>query len=351
MPQGPLLLSGRPALLGTARSARIDALDGLARQLQNQHRILDLEPVRAPFQAGSALKLEVASLETGEIGLTSVWGSALALEVEPLQPRCMLALPAIGWGRYQLDGDRIDNTFGETIAYLPARGWRLVNDGTGGTALHFSEQALLDRALAMHGRDPQGDLAPRLSRPLSLKLADPGSRVHHRQLLHALAMIDQSVRLGLGDPHPMLRLDDLILRCIALLLFPELARQEGSVAGDSQRDLQREVRRLMEWMRAHLHRPLSLSEIEAQATYGRRSIQAGFQQEVGCGPMQWLRQQRLETARQQLLQAGAGTGVTQIAQACGYLNPSSFSRDFRQRFGIAPRLLLQGGRPGPQAGS
>ena len=345
MPQSPSPLTSRPALLGTARSARIDSLDGLARQLDAQYRIVDFEPLRAPLQATGSLKMEIAGLETGAIGLTSVWGSAVALEVEPLEPRCMLALPAIGWGRYQLDGERIDNIFGETIAFLPARGWRLINDGTGGTALHFSERDLLERARAMSGAAQPAVLAARLARPLSLKLADPASRVHHRQLLHALAMIDQGIRLGVGEPHPMLRLDDLILRCIALLLFPDLSRPGGSDPREaSARNLQSETQRLMEWIRAELHRPLSLTEIEARSSYGRRSLQAGFRREVGCGPMQWLRQQRLEAAYHQLVQGGGRLSIRQVAQACGYLNVSAFSRDFKTRFGRPPRQVLGSAR-------
>lgn len=56
--------------------------------------------------------------------------------------------------------------------------------------------------------------------------------------------------------------------------------------------------------------------------------------------MQWLRRQRLDLARQRLLSGKPGLTVTQVAQACGYINLASFSRDFRERFGIGAREVL-----------
>lgn len=344
MPQPPSL-TPMPLLLGTSRACSITSLEGLASLLQASHRVLELDAIRPHLKANTALRMDAANLALGEIALTSVWGSAVTLAVEPLAPLCMLALPATGWGRYQLDTDAIDNTFGETCAFLPARGWRLVNDRTGGTGIHFSDKSLLTRVMAINGGVQPPDFAMRISRPQAFKTGDRSRRIHYRQLQHALAMLDVAIRFGSEEPHPMLQLDDLILRCIAMLLFPELAHtHEAALAGSHQRDLHREIQRLMVWIRANLHRSISLTEIEQRSLYGRRSIQTGFKAVVGCGPMQWLRLQRLEAARQQLLDPACPLNVNQVGQACGYFNLSAFSRDFKSRFGIAPRQLLQSSR-------
>ena len=349
MPQRPTLQTPMPVLLGTTRSCRIDSLEAFATLLQGSHQVLDLEALSPRAQAKAALQLEAANLAFGEIAITSIWGSALTLAVEPLEPCCMLALPAIGWGRYHLEAEAIDNTFGETVAFLPARGWRLINDRTGGTGLHFSDQALLTRVLAINGGTPVRSFAARVSQPLVIRTGERRNRLHIMQLLHGLAMVDATVRLGGDQPHPMLQLDDLILRCIALLLFPELSRPEAMGLQEKHaKDLAGEVQRLMEWIRGNLHRPLSLTEIEQRSPYGRRAIQMGFRQEVGCGPMQWLRQQRLEAAHHHLVNARGKLSVSQVARACGYLNLSAFSRDFRLRFGIPPRLLLHASLSPPQ---
>jgi len=42
-----------------------------------------------------------------------------------------------------------------------------------------------------------------------------------------------------------------------------------------------------------------------------------------------------------LLEAPPGTTVQQVSLACGYINFSSFSRDYRQEFGCAPSVDLR----------
>ena len=92
---------------------------------------------------------------------------------------------------------------------------------------------------------------------------------------------------------------------------------------------------------AHLDTPISLSQIEQRSCYSRRSIQAMFHKRFGCGPMQWLRRQRLDRALAMLQHAPATVSVAAAAQACGYLSPAAFSRDFVARYGIRPSALLR----------
>ena len=119
----------------------------------------------------------------------------------------------------------------------------------------------------------------------------------------------------------------------------------------------------MDWLLAHLQEPISLSDIEQRSSYSRRSLQYAFKERFGCGPMQWLRQQRLAKARALLEQAAGHGGLRDVAMACGYLSQASFSRDFLARYGERPsrvqrrfrdrhRLERLGGAfsPGPFAG-
>lgn len=333
--RAPVLAS--PALLGTAQACAIKTLEGLEALLHQQYTIQELSPIGSGLQAGADVQLEVAAATCGDIGLISVQGSPMALAVEPKQPQCVLALPSAGWGQYQMDSCRIDNSAGETIAFIPPCGWRLVNDVTGGTAIRFGLDALITRMQAMAGGllDQMSTMAL-LSVPCVLKTDDAGTRYYYQQLLGALDLLDSSYRDGPGEPDPRLGLDDLMLRCIALLLQPRLRQLQGEGPSSACRSLARAVRDLMDWMIANMQRPITLTELELRANYGRRTLQLGFKQEVGCGPMQWLRRQRLESALQLLLKPGAKPSITQVAQSCGYLNLSSFSRDFHERFGRTP---------------
>jgi len=345
---GPALLTS-PLLLGTAWSRSITDIDDLASLLEFNHSIEDLKPLASRPGAPAKLILKAATAAFGDVSLVSVIGSPLTLAVEPKRPLCMVALPSVGWGQYRMDDHQIENQFGRSIAYLPARGWRLMNDRTGGTAVQFSEEALLARIEAMAGGLSFCDAAPLLARPFAVDTDTGPATLRYRTLLSALAMADHSYRWTQAPPDPFLRLDDLILRCVAMLLFPQLLRQ----AYDRERrfgprDLQSTIRTLMEWMAANLHRPISLSEIEQQANYGRRAIQMGFKAEVGCGPMQWLRRQRLQLALQALQHPTPGLTVREVSRSCGYLNLASFSRDFHERYGTTATQLLRQARQGQQ---
>jgi AraC-like DNA-binding protein len=337
-----------PPLLGTLCSETLKNLDGLQRLLELSYTIHDLEPIATGLSQAVPVHIEGAVAVCGEVGMVSVLGSAITVAVEPRSPTCFLALPTKGWASYKFEDQLIENIGGQTIAYLPPQAWRLSNDGTGGTAIQFQEQAILSRAAAMADHLDLVQAYAQLAVPFSIATDQQPISHFYLHLLGALAIVDSSWRHGLGVPHPMLGLDDLILRCVALILFPQFAApaNERGSAMDCQ-DIRRTTHALMEWMIANLDQPISLSEIEQRSNYGRRAIQMGFKTEVGCGPIQWLRRQRLQLAFQQLQTPGQGQTVTSVAQACGYLNLASFSRDFRERFGLSASKMLRQSRQAP----
>ena len=131
----------------------------------------------------------------------------------------------------------------------------------------------------------------------------------------------------------MLCLDDLIRRLIVMLLVPDFLESNSP---DPQINDPFPHQGLVEWLLAHLHEPISLSDMEKRSCYSRRSLQNAFKQRFGCGPMQWLRQQRLAKAKALLEDPGRHLSQLEVAQACGYLCQASFRRDFLRRFGERP---------------
>ena len=69
----------------------------------------------------------------------------------------------------------------------------------------------------------------------------------------------------------------------------------------------------------------------------RRHLQRIFAAQLGRSPQDWLKEQRLLRARGLLPNART---VKEVAHGLGFRHVSQFSRDFRQRFGIAPSALL-----------
>jgi Transcriptional regulator containing an amidase domain and an AraC-type DNA-binding HTH domain len=164
-----------------------------------------------------------------------------------------------------------------------------------------------------------------------------------------LAVLRQSFRLldhedlrDGGDLH-LLNIDDLIYRTLALLLCPNLAKiiqNEPSMRSSREQIFDD----LLEWSRANLHTPIKLTQLEERSGYSRRNLQLAFQQRFGCGPIQWVRQQRLEQARQDLLNPTPGDSVAGIARRYGFSSLAVFSRDFRGHYGVPPSQLLREGK-------
>ena len=178
-----------------------------------------------------------------------------------------------------------------------------------------------------------------------LRALQPRSSARSRQLLNVLTsafrMLDHPELEALGSLQH-LQLDDLIYRNLALLLCPQLeviCRQTSE-----QRSCREQVfEDLLEWIRANLHQPIKLSQLEQQSGYSRRSLQLAFQQRYDCGPIQWVRQQRLEQARQALLQADPDESVAGVGARFGFSSLAVFSRVFRQQFGLTPSQVLREG--------
>lgn len=101
------------------------------------------------------------------------------------------------------------------------------------------------------------------------------------------------------------------------------------------------VRRAMAFMRADPARPVTLEDVAAAAGAPVRTLQRAFRDATGEPPMTWLRNLRLDTARQLLL-AGAETRVTDAALAAGFGHLGKFAAAYRLRFGESPSETLAG---------
>jgi AraC-like DNA-binding protein len=95
------------------------------------------------------------------------------------------------------------------------------------------------------------------------------------------------------------------------------------------------------WAMENLARPFPVAEWARAAGASPAFLDRAFRQEFGQSPRRWLENQRLETARQQLL--STARSVKEVAFAVGYEDPFYFSRVFHKRFGQAPREYRRAG--------
>jgi transcriptional regulator GlxA family with amidase domain len=96
-------------------------------------------------------------------------------------------------------------------------------------------------------------------------------------------------------------------------------------------------------MNAHLEDILPLDVIARAQGLGLRRMEQLFRQHLGQGPGAAYLDLRLQMARRMI--TDTPHDLRDIALRCGFVDPTSFSRAFRRRFGVAPsRIRLR--RPG-----
>ena len=98
------------------------------------------------------------------------------------------------------------------------------------------------------------------------------------------------------------------------------------------------VRLVEDYVRSHADEPLTLRAMADIGEVSIRTLQSGFRRYRDTTPMEYLRDYRLDLARQSLEQSGAARTVTEVAQACGFNHPGKFSKCYRNRFGEAPSV-------------
>ncbi len=104
------------------------------------------------------------------------------------------------------------------------------------------------------------------------------------------------------------------------------------------------VRRAEEYMRAQLEEAISIIDLLQICGCSRSVLFAAFRNARGYTPMEFLTEQRLQSAREKLLTSHLEASVSSIALDCGFINLGRFSQVYRKRFGERPSVTLRKGK-------
>ena len=102
-----------------------------------------------------------------------------------------------------------------------------------------------------------------------------------------------------------------------------------------------QVRRAEEYIETHWNQPITIASLARATAASARSIFYHFKNSRGQSPMSFLKQVRLEHAREMLGRSGIGRSVTDIAIECGFGNLGHFAGDYFKRFGEHPSDTLK----------
>lgn len=230
------------------------------------------------------------------------------------------------------------------LVYTPGQAHQCAVEHYLGVVIRIEHTQLLRTAQSITGAAASSGLAlAELGRSQALGNRTPRTASLLSSLRASLELLSSGFGVR-GRDLQCLELDDHIRRLLVLLLCPSLPGEESAHPPLEDPAARRVLDPLLEWIRAHLDHPLPLSELERRSGYSRRSLQLLFRKHLGCSPIEWVRHQRLESIHRRLLRPQAGDTVSDLAMQYGFISPSSFTREFRRRFGVAPSHVLRQAR-------
>jgi transcriptional regulator GlxA family with amidase domain len=126
---------------------------------------------------------------------------------------------------------------------------------------------------------------------------------------------------------PLLQ-QELLVRLLAGRHGPQLQRLVA-VGSSSQ-----QVAQSMAWLKMNFMRPVLADELAASVHMSPSTFRQHFRAVAGMSPMQYLKQLRLQEARQLMLNQGIDAGTAGVR--VGYESASQFSREYARLFGAPP---------------
>lgn len=150
-----------------------------------------------------------------------------------------------------------------------------------------------------------------------------------------------TVRLIQSRIRDLDRHDDLVFPLIQEVMGYQLLsawprREAANSAGTPDAPSLR-LKRAIDYIQANLSHPLTLADVAAAAGLSVRSLQDKFRQETGRTPVQFIIDQRLARAHEDLLAVAKATwSIAEIARHWGFVHVSDFGQRYRRLYGCTP---------------
>ena len=226
-----------------------------------------------------------------------------------------------------------------SVLFLPGPMYAVQSGHFSSVVVTVSPSRILQAGAAMAGlEEPDPAMQAALARPLAVR----GDQIRADQSVQGLRHVLDLLGLLSRFPEGLVAsvgLEDVLYRCIAMVLMPCLRGEERLHSGVGARHCR--VEDIEDFLMANLEGRLALTDLECRFRLSRRTLQHVFRVKHGCGPIQWQRRQRLRYARNLLLDRGHGClRVSDVASRCGYTDLSGFSRDFKEIFRARPSDYL-----------
>lgn len=126
---------------------------------------------------------------------------------------------------------------------------------------------------------------------------------------------------------------------IAVHLLRHYSTTPLEIKGIAQGLTQRQIKRVTDFVLAHLNQDLSLETLAAQTGFSSYHFARLFRQTMGKSPHQFVLQLRLEKAQRLLKETDIP--LAHVALESGFANQSHLTRHFKRCLGLTPRAYRQ----------
>lgn len=164
-----------------------------------------------------------------------------------------------------------------------------------------------------------------------------------RSLMAGLRELDHSLR-ALSKEENSARLGESVERDLLARLSSAICRRPSVRRSYDRRRLRRcteMLRDSMALVENDSQEVLDLQAMSKATGLSPRTLQRTFQAECGLCPQEWFRVERLNRARQDLLNAGPAASVTRAATRWGFFHLGRFAYYYHELFGESPSETLR----------
>ena len=212
----------------------------------------------------------------------------------------------------------------------------LINDFSPGyeqLVLRVDADALTNKLAAAIGAIPRRKLEFR-----------PVTRVEGLESLQRLLMFFISELDSGSSTMPPLALAELEQTLMVSFLCSNPSNYSELLEGRTRPAAPWQVRLAEEYIEAHWDQPITIDALARVTSTSARSLFQHFKRSRGRSPMDFVKEVRLEHARQMLTRTTVETSVTATAFACGFGNLGHFAKDYLKRFGERPSDTVKRGK-------
>lgn len=311
----------------TTKASSVDEAQAKIAALLNDHKL-------APHARGKSVDMRLRSLHRGDVGIEYLdYGSEVRIDSAGLEDFFLVQIPLAGRARMLVGAVSIDSS--PRVASIPPVDRRFAMEWDRGTPhliVYVRRSALEEVAGRLYGNGTRAGS----ELGYSMNLGTPLGQAFLRTVVELHDDMVKGPQSAPGFVQQLLA-DAMVSRL--LLAMDKAPAEAGQRKPGSDSRL---VRRFGELLENHAMEQLTVPCMAEFLGTSVRTLQSALRTELGASPSELLRRERLNRAREILLERGPGDEtVISVADRCGFSHPGRFASSYMEAFGELPSESLR----------